>query len=370
VIAEPLNRLTPDKALTFQLARPFALKVSAVEEGSGKPIANARVSLIYDDPSVDKNFSWGYHDTAWGDSTHARTDGQGVATFTPLSFSEGTILVQAPGYARQHVGWRDASDKLTFELKAEAVVSGELIDGTTGKPLESANIHLLSPGGGQVTGLVSPGDGGRFRIGELTEGKYGFSITTNSGTTLHQEQLTLKPGQHESRTLRVSAAGAAIGRILQGLAGPRAKVPEKLFKVGDVAPAFSAKTLDDKPLALKDYRGKYVLLDFWATWCGPCVEELPRLRAVHEAFGKDPRLVMISLSLDASKDDVTSFLKKNKQPWTQVFLGEWSADPVTKDYGVALIPSILLLDPEGKIVAQDLRGDEIKNAVAKALKRD
>ncbi len=77
VIAEPLNRLTPDKALTFQLARPFALKVSAVEEGSGKPIANARVSLIYDDPSVDKNFSWGYHDTAWGDSTHARTDARG-----------------------------------------------------------------------------------------------------------------------------------------------------------------------------------------------------------------------------------------------------------------------------------------------------
>ena len=370
VVAEPLNHLAPDKSPTFRLAPASSLKVHAVEDGSGKPISDARASLIYDDPRLDANFSWGYHDTAWGDSAHARTDAQGVADFSPLSFGEGTILVQAPGYARRHLGWRDAAGEVTVSLKPEAVVSGELIDATTGRPLEAANISLSSPKGDHIGASVHPGDAGRFRIGEVPEGTYGFSIRTNSGTDLHSEQLTLQPGQHETRTLRLSTATAAIGPLLRGLTTPGSKPPTKLLKVGDPAPEFSVETLDGKPLDLKDYRGKYVLLDFWATWCGPCLAEIPHLRKAHEEFGKDPKFAMISLSLDASKEDVAKFLKAGEQPWTQVSLGEWTKDPVTKKYGIELIPSILLLDPDGKIVAQGLRGAAIKDAVADALKHE
>lgn len=136
--------------------------------------------------------------------------------------------------------------------------------------------------------------------------------------------------------------------------------------IGGIAPDFSAKTPEGKVVSLKKSMGKVTIIDFWASWCGPCRKENPNVVAMYnELHSKGLNIVGVSLDDDMSKWQEA--IAKDKITWTQISnLKKWS-EPIAKMYQVEQIPTTFILDASGKIVAQDLRGDELKAKVNELL---
>ncbi len=131
----------------------------------------------------------------------------------------------------------------------------------------------------------------------------------------------------------------------------------KKTSLGNVAPDF---TLNG---SLADFRGKYVLLDFWASWCGPCLREVPNVKKVYDKY-HDKGFEILSVSLDDKKDNWTNAIEKYDLNWVHVSsLQGWDC-PVAKLYNVSGVPAMLLIDKEGKIIATKLRGELLMEKVA------
>jgi beta-lactamase regulating signal transducer with metallopeptidase domain/thiol-disulfide isomerase/thioredoxin/protocatechuate 3,4-dioxygenase beta subunit len=143
--------------------------------------------------------------------------------------------------------------------------------------------------------------------------------------------------------------------------------PKQTLKAGQPAPAFDVETLDGRRVKLTDFRGKFLLLDFWATWCGPCIAEVPELKAVYDRFRKDGRFAMLSLSLDAAKEAPRRLVQEKGITWPQGFVGQTVDGGVQDAYHVEAIPAIFLIGPDGTVRAQGLSGDAIAAAVLQAL---
>jgi peroxiredoxin len=206
---------------------------------------------------------------------------------------------------------------------------------------------------------------GRFRAGDLSAGDYTLRVSIHEPPPDNACGWGRLVGDY-SREFTVTGGDADDDPLDLGALEP-AEVDGRPLRVGDVAPDFTVKTLDGKNLTLANFQGKFVLLDFWATWCAPCVAELPNLKAIHEAYRDDRAFVIISLSLDERADVLSRFVKDDELPWLQGIVGPES--PVVTAYGATAIPATFLIDPDGRILARDLRGKQAEEAVAKALGR-
>jgi peroxiredoxin len=136
--------------------------------------------------------------------------------------------------------------------------------------------------------------------------------------------------------------------------------------VGSKFPDFNEKDVSGKPLSIANYKGKVVLVDFWATWCGPCVRELPNVLAAYKKYHPKGFEIM-GISLDQSVEKLKDFTKEQGMTWQQFFDGKVWQNKLAQTYGVMSIPATYLLDKEGIIIGKDLRGEELEKAVAEAL---
>ncbi len=104
--------------------------------------------------------------------------------------------------------------------------------------------------------------------------------------------------------------------------------------IGSQAPAFEFTDLKGKKIALSDLKGKWVLLDFWATWCGPCAIEIPQMKAIHRQCKDNPKFAMVGISLDHDKAALLARLKKENMTWPQYFDGKGWENQISRQYRV------------------------------------
>ncbi len=130
--------------------------------------------------------------------------------------------------------------------------------------------------------------------------------------------------------------------------------------IGSIAPEIKSQTLDGKETSLEALRGKVVVLDIWATWCGPCVAMIPHERDMVERL-KDKPFALVSISADEKKETLIKFLAEEKMPWTHWWNG--SQGGVVDDWDVQYFPTIYVLDSEGVIRHKDIRGEALEKAV-------
>jgi peroxiredoxin len=144
--------------------------------------------------------------------------------------------------------------------------------------------------------------------------------------------------------------------------------PKAATEIGDVAPDFSAPNPEGKVVSLKESLGKVTIIDFWASWCGPCRKENPNMVALYNDY-KDKGLNIIGVSLDrpGKADDWKQAIANDKLTWTHISnLKHWE-DPIAKMYRVEGIPATYVLDEKGVIVAKNLSGDVLKAKIKELL---
>ncbi len=162
-------------------------------------------------------------------------------------------------------------------------------------------------------------------------------------------------------TLKTSRMGENLNAMLIQAAG--------VVDIGDIVEDFTAPTPDGKKLSLKKAMGKVTIVDFWASWCKPCRIENPNVVRIYKKY-HDQGLNIVGVSLDRTKEKWTRAIAQDQLEWDHVSNLKFWQEPIARSYGVRSIPATFILDETGKIVAKNLRGDQLEAKIKELLEKD
>lgn len=305
-------------------------------------------------------------------------------TATPDEFTVGLI---PPGCEWRLVVWgRNMSRAYSVPLRSAPVAiepgrrnhlaldfrSGELLTGRVigpaGEPLADVAVRAVDAASPRAAYGVFTDAEGRYTITGLPAGDYELEAVRHC----LRSEIGCGDGPRDvqaAKRVRVPAAGMSNdGGGARGDFDLRIEALLPTLAVGDPAPGFTAQTIAEQPLDLSAYRGRVVLLDFWATWCSLCLVDLKHIAAVHAELASSSKFAVISISLDSDPRAVERFLRRQNLPWPQLVLGPAASNPIARLYNVMSTPTTFLIDPDGRIAARNVRGEELRERVQKLLK--
>lgn len=329
----------------FVMARAGRIAGRVTADKTGEPIHGVR--LITGDEYDD-------------DSPRDWTDDKGLFEILGVPPGAATVSLHLHDYAP--------------ELKVAEVKDGE-----------TTTLDFQLHPGADLEGIVKLEGGGFATAAEVVAGRWrskktlGLRAMTDAEGRFRMEDAPLDDfeigvagpgGAMVTKTVR-AVPGEVVELVIPravNIVGGRGK--KSFMAVGDPAPMLILKTLGGETLNFSELKGKTVVVEFWATWCPPCLEEMPYLIAIHEKYATRKDLVIIGINRDHELASVADYLKnKPKISWPQVF-GEKGGVPKACDaFGVSSIPELFIIGPDGKVVEAHLRGPQI-TARVEALMKD
>jgi peroxiredoxin len=242
-------------------------------------------------------------------------------------------------------------------------ITGTVVD-SGGKPLSGVSVvardHATSPVElGAVTDLK-----GRYRIRGLGKGPH----TLELARWKMREAIGCGNGVQDLSVSREVEVPVESGR------DPPRDVDFKIEALlgapsaGDPAPQFQARSIDGASVDLAALRGKVVLIDFWATWCGMCRTEMPSMIETYDRLAKDGRFQIVGVSVDTDVALVPRFVASRGMRWPQIALGGAAENPIARLYNVNSTPTTVLVDRAGRIVALDLTGEPLRTKIEELLR--